>query len=504
MTISFFESKDEIEAGDLVLAWMSRSNIRPITITPGEKLHTQYGSFTHDSMIGKPFGSQIPGQGGRGFLHALAPTPELWSLSLRHRTQIVYTPDASYIVQRLGIRPGSRVLEAGTGSASFTHAIARTIGLRGQLFTFEFHGPRYEEALLEIKEHGLDKNTIITHRDVCTDGFLNPTVENSYDVQAVKKYILSRADNSNKSNNESSSSTSSNENESEEKDTTKDLDITNGNLQANAVFLDLPSPWLAIPHLPTVLDSSKEASICCFSPCIEQVARAVETLRKEGWRKVEMVEVSSKRWEGHKDMVKNVGDAVERVRDIKRRRVVGIRKRNERIARDKAQQLEKLQNGENKDPQVKEEIMADYDDEDVDMDIGDEESDKISNKNGNNNSNNNNNNTKNRGFNPWGKGTRIREGADGYEWKDVSRVEYEIKSHTSYLTFAVRPPSIPEGLVNEDGVVISSLPKQSHSTVSVEDGKDTNSTPQEPVQEIVQPPSNESDQAPEISSTSEI
>ncbi|KAL8742644.1 MAG: hypothetical protein Q9190_004901, partial [Brigantiaea leucoxantha] len=62
-----------------------------------------------------------------GFCHLLAPTPELWTASLPHRTQVVYTPDYSYIIQRLGIRPGSVVLEAGAGSGSFTHAAARAV-----------------------------------------------------------------------------------------------------------------------------------------------------------------------------------------------------------------------------------------------------------------------------------------------------------------------------------------------------------------------------------------
>lgn len=47
------------------------------------------------------------------FAFALAPTPELWTLSLRHRTQIVYTTDAAVVTMELGLKPGSVVVESG-------------------------------------------------------------------------------------------------------------------------------------------------------------------------------------------------------------------------------------------------------------------------------------------------------------------------------------------------------------------------------------------------------
>lgn len=41
-------------------------------------------------------------------------------------------------------------------------------------------------------------------------------------------------------------------------------------------------------------------------------------------------------------------------------------------------------------------------------------------------------------FNPFGKGSRVKEGDKNYQWKEVSKVESEVKSHTSYLTFATK------------------------------------------------------------------
>lgn len=359
MESQFRKVKDEIQEGDLVLAWMTRTNVKPVIVKDGEQMNTRYGAFPHKNMIGKKYGTQLASSSKHGFIHLMAPTPELWTLSLPHRTQIVYTPDASYIVQRLKIRPGSRVIESGTGSGSFTHMISRTVGSKGKVFTFEFHEPRFHQAKQEIEDHGLSDTVTITHRDVCNDGFGIDSVD----------------------------------------------------IKATAIFLDLPSPWAAIPHVVKVADRSRAVQVCSFSPCIEQVARTVEALKKEGFQRIEMVEVSAKKWEGRKEMVKSVNDAVERLRDVKRRRVEGLEKRNRRIdaeGQGEKRQLEESGSESATDSQQSTPAPG-----------------------------------LPKGYNPWGKGLRIKEGDENYQWTNVSRMETEIKSHTSYLTFALLPPQMP-------------------------------------------------------------
>ena len=86
----------------------------------------------------------------------------------------------------------------GTGSGSLSHALLRTITPGGFLHTFDFHEQRVEKARQEFVEHGYGESVKVTHKDVLTDGF---------DLEDV----------------------------------------------ADAVFLDLPAPWDALPHAKKAL-----------------------------------------------------------------------------------------------------------------------------------------------------------------------------------------------------------------------------------------------------------
>lgn len=341
----------------------------------GKVTNTRFGSFPHSTLINTPWGSQVrasavdtgtrgrrpislqptveqgrkrkrdpdtpegstPGTGESaifkaavvaptGFVHLLPPTPESWTTSLPHRTQVVYTPDYSYILQRLRVRPGTVMIEAGAGSGSFTHAAARAVfngypkagindsaqtksqNIRGKVWSFEFHDQRAEKLQAEIRDHGLGGIVEITHRDVCVDGFA----------------VANDCDNL---------------------------------VQADAIFLDLPAPWLAMRHLrrrlvaikertskinpsnpennaprleettatpnvpidkesingsdpvaaaqvpPSPLNPLSPIRICTFSPCIEQVQKTVTTMRQQGWLEISMVEIAAKKIEVRRERV---------------------------------------------------------------------------------------------------------------------------------------------------------------------------------------------------------
>lgn len=197
----------------------------PITVQSGQQLHNRYGDYPHSDMVGLQYGTQMSSKRKSGFIFLLHPTPELWTLALPHRTQILYAPDISYIMSKLRVGPGSTVIEAGTGSGSFTHSFARSIGPTGKIFTFEFHKQRCETARAEFITHGLFNDGVVklTHRNVCKNGFGIPDLE----------------------------------------------------YYADAVFLDLPAPWEAVPHLtPYIQDTIR---LCCFCKTFELILDLIDS-----------------------------------------------------------------------------------------------------------------------------------------------------------------------------------------------------------------------------------
>lgn len=129
--MSFNRYKDFIEEGDTVILYINPQAMYAIQAQSimenrrGEKvenvMQTKYGALKISSLFGKRFGSKV--NLSNGWAYVLYPTPELWTQTLPHRTQIIYTPDISLIMFMLELKPGSIVIESGNKSIVCTNHI---------------------------------------------------------------------------------------------------------------------------------------------------------------------------------------------------------------------------------------------------------------------------------------------------------------------------------------------------------------------------------------------
>ena len=168
--------------------------------------------------------------------------PELYTQSIPKRTQVLYLADISMVCMQLDLSPGSTVVEAGFGSGSLTMSLARAVYPTGKVHSFEYHDERAAAGAQDLLTLGLADVASVTHANVVEMGF--PGVPESC---------------------------------------------------ADAMFLDLPAPWDAIHHARKVLRVG--ARFCSFSPCVEQVHKAISAMETAGFSNIVTMEVLVRPWQ---------------------------------------------------------------------------------------------------------------------------------------------------------------------------------------------------------------
>ena len=149
--MTFDSYKELIEENDTVILYISFNSMHALTVTPTkvakngdtiENIHqTTYGALKIKDLIGKRFGTRV--QLSKGYAHVLYPTPELWTKTLPHRTQIIYATDISLVLLQLELKPGSIVIESGTGELKFifqrTQLLTQILIFRFWIFVTQFY-----------------------------------------------------------------------------------------------------------------------------------------------------------------------------------------------------------------------------------------------------------------------------------------------------------------------------------------------------------------------------
>jgi tRNA (adenine57-N1/adenine58-N1)-methyltransferase len=220
----------QIREGDDVLLYLNRKRTYLVRVESGKSFHTHKGYIQLDSLIGKEYGIRLKSSLGTEFV-ALKPTIRDYIFKMLRKTQITYPKDIALIIMFSGIGPGSRVVEAGTGTGALTGALAFHVKPTGRVYSYEVRAEFIETALKNLRRTGLDKYVEIKNQDI---------------TQGIDE---------------------------------KEVD---------AVMLDMATPWLVVPHAYSALRGS--GSLVSFSPTIDQVVKTVEVLKENGFVDIETVE----------------------------------------------------------------------------------------------------------------------------------------------------------------------------------------------------------------------
>ncbi len=159
--------------------------------------------------------------------------PELRK-GMKRRAQIINPKDAGFLLAWMGIGSGQRVLEAGHGSGGLALHLANVLGSNGQLISVENRG-----------EHAIVGKENMLRAAGCFPEFPTWTLlEGDICNEEIVNSIL---------------------------DLTENLD---------AIILDLPEPWLAIPHLKPLLREG--GRLACYCPVSSQFERCWDICEEIG------------------------------------------------------------------------------------------------------------------------------------------------------------------------------------------------------------------------------
>ncbi|MGC9345674.1 MAG: tRNA (adenine-N1)-methyltransferase, partial [Candidatus Bathyarchaeales archaeon] len=193
------------------------------------------GFIKFDDLIGKEYGSRILSSLGVEFV-ALKPLLRDYIMKSVRKTQITYPKDIALMVMFSGIGPGSRIVEAGTGTGALTTALAHYVKPDGRVYSYEIREEFLKTAKKNLKRAGLIDFVELKNNDI-TAGIDESDVD--------------------------------------------------------AVILDLATPWLVIPYAYAALKPC--GTIVSFSPTIDQVVKTVEALKENDFVDIETVECLMRR-----------------------------------------------------------------------------------------------------------------------------------------------------------------------------------------------------------------
>lgn len=224
-----------IQPGDLVALVDEEGGRTLVRATGGAQKLRGVGVFAPEKLAGHAWGGVLA-HGSKSF-RLLRPGLGDLTAGLERKAQIVLPKDSSRILFECDVRAGARVVEAGIGSAALTTALAWAVAPTGRVHTYEVREDFAEWGRKNLERAGLLDHVDITVGDV---------------TQGVKE---------------------------------RDVD---------AVILDMPNPWDAVPVAKEALRG--DGHFCAYSPLVSQVEQTHRALQTHGFHDIRTLEIIERTW----------------------------------------------------------------------------------------------------------------------------------------------------------------------------------------------------------------
>ncbi|HUL39741.1 MAG TPA: tRNA (adenine-N1)-methyltransferase [Methanomassiliicoccales archaeon] len=232
-----------LHEGELVYLLDEKGRRHWLQLASGMVKMPGLGVVNASKLIGQEEGSTIVLGDMR--LVVLRPGAQELMESLDRGPQIILPKDAATIVFKLDLKPGDAVVESGVGSGSLTTALLNAVGAEGMVVS------------IEIREEFASK----ARRNVARSPFAK-----AWDIRIG--------------------------------------DVVSAPVEAevDAVVLDMPNPWDALPNVGRFLRPG--GRFCAYVPNANQVEKLVWALRSSGYVEIEALENMQRRLEVHEGGVR--------------------------------------------------------------------------------------------------------------------------------------------------------------------------------------------------------
>ncbi len=225
-----------LQEGDLVLLVDAKHRRYLVTLEAGAEFHSHAGLIPHDELIGRDAGREVRSSRNSRYV-VLRPTLSDFVLKMPRGAQVVYPKDIGPILMLADLSPGLRVLESGVGSGALSMGMLRA---GADIVGYELREDFATRAQRNVR------------------GFLGEGVMDRYRVEVRDCY--------------------------------EGIDER----RLDRIVLDLPEPWLVVPHAVEALVPS--GIIVAYTPQITQAASLRHELERHGFAQAETVEVIQRGW----------------------------------------------------------------------------------------------------------------------------------------------------------------------------------------------------------------
>ena len=174
--------------GDLALLVGKDGKRFLLRLQKGGEQHTHRGKISHDDLIGQPWGHEVASHLLYPFL-VLKPSIYDLLMNVKRISQVMYPKEIGYLLLKMNIGSGCRVIEAGTGSGALAIALAFAVRPDGQVYSYEQREDMCRAAVRNLENVGLSAYVELKQRDIA-EGFDERDVDALFlDVRAPWLYL---------------------------------------------------------------------------------------------------------------------------------------------------------------------------------------------------------------------------------------------------------------------------------------------------------------------------